>query len=40
MNPLTTSNTSYLLWMLTSYTVVTAVLVANSPRGRSPGTRQ
>jgi hypothetical protein len=29
MNPLTTSNTSYLLWMLMGYMVVTAVLVVS-----------
>ena len=32
MNPLTTSNTSYLLWMLMSYMVVTAVLVVSFGR--------
>jgi hypothetical protein len=29
LNPLTTSNTSYLLWMLMGYLVVTAVLVVS-----------
>ena len=32
MNPLTTSNTSYLLWMLMGYMVVTAVLVVSFGR--------
>jgi MFS family permease len=32
MNPLTTSNTSYLLWMLMNYVVVTAVLVVSFGR--------
>ena len=32
LNPLTTSNTSYLLWMLMGHMVVTAVLVVSFGR--------